>query len=141
MRERLGEGPRSDVLRCLLENFGERIRLGSRKPVPDDVLVSSTAEEHRPRLTLTCHRCLNGFGVLSQRLGGPTAVIEATTGVFVRAPRRLHYSIEGEVLDNDELAHWSSLPCTHRCWFCWPTRALTVQRPWCGGTSSSNRRS
>src|SRR5215213_5796047 len=75
MWQRLGEGPRSDVLRCLLENFGERIRLGSRKPVPDDVLVSAAAKEHRPRLLLTCHRCLSCFGVTCQRLGSPAACI------------------------------------------------------------------
>src|SRR5215203_7309989 len=75
----------------------------------DDILVGAAAEEQGSSLRLTRDRRLSGLGVLFQRLGCPAATIEAAPNVLIRATRRLHHSIQGDVLDNNELAHWSSL--------------------------------
>src|SRR5215207_7078551 len=106
----------------------------------DDILVGAAAEEQGSSLRLTRHGRLSGLGVLFQRLGCPAATIEAPPNVLIRATRRLHHSIQGDVLDNNELAHWSSLPLFTkvRLNLC---RALAAQPAWCGGTSPSSRRS
>jgi hypothetical protein len=103
-RQRLGQRGGRDVLLAVVEHLGEGI-VRSVGPYGGEVQIGSSPQEQRTALSHPLSHDRTHDLVAIGR--GPTAVRKAPAAVFIGAGRSLHHTIEREVLDNHDPAHWT----------------------------------